>query len=263
MPWPQSSARRFRIAAAWDVNGSNAISVKLDPELADFWATVQSNGYDLLCCDAQGVALAHQRTSWTYASNTGSLKITCPTVVAGSVLAVVYIYWGASTTIAADPSVAVAGATENGSVLPDVLLDAVLVQRLDPVPAGNGTSPAVAVIAPIVGATLIGVPMRLATMARAAQGGPELEDVAGVEVEVLDSNGDGEPASPANWWSNASVRVAAHPEKGTIVLLLITPDEAVDALLRVKAYLQGPASGGLPARTVTTYATIRGVNPTE
>ncbi len=59
------------------------------------------------------------------------------------------------------------------------------------------------------------------------------------------------------------MRVGASAERGTVILVPVTPDEAQDALLRVKAYLQGPASGGLPARTVPFYATIRGVAPTE
>lgn len=263
MPWPQSSPRKYRLAVCWKVDATDPVSVKVDPELADFWATVQSDGYDLLVCDAQGVALAHQRTAWTYASKTGAVKITCPTVVSGAVQGVVYLYWGASSTVAADPSTTVSGTAEPGYVIPDATLPAVLLQRVDPVVSGNGTAPAVVIIAPTVGATLVAVPVPLVTMSRASQGGPELEDLAGIEVDVLDADGDTEPTTPANWWSDTTIRAAASPERGTVILVPVTPDEAQDALLRVKAYLQGPASGGLPARTVTTYAIIRGVAPTE
>lgn len=263
MPWPQSSARRYRLAVCWKVDATDPVAVKLDPELADFWATVQSDGYDILVCDAQGVALAHQRTAWTYASKTGAVKITCPTVVSGAVQGVVYLYWGASATVAVDPSTTVSGTAEPGYVIPDAAIPAVTLPRLDPVVSGNGTAPATVIIAPTAGTTLVAVLVPLVTMARASQGGPELEDLAGVEVDVLDADGDTEPTTPANWWSDTTVRVGASAERGTVILVPVTPDEAQDALLRVKAYLQGPASGGLPARTVPFYATIRGVAPTE
>ena len=46
-------------------------------------------------------------------------------------------------------------------------------------------------------------------------------------------------------------------------LVLVTPDEAQPATLRVRAYLKGPASGSLPSRTLAVYATVRGITPTE
>jgi hypothetical protein len=67
MPWPQSAPRKYRLAVTWKIDTTDPISVKLDPELSAFWATVQSDGYDLLCCDAKGQTIAHQRTAWTYA----------------------------------------------------------------------------------------------------------------------------------------------------------------------------------------------------
>lgn len=263
MPWPQSSARKYRLAVAWKVDATDPVAVKLDPELADFWATVQSNGYDILVCDAQGVALAHQRTAWTYASKTGSVKITCPTVVSGAVVGVVYLYWGAAATVSVDPSTTVSGTAEPGYVLPDAGLDVTLVEQTTPVPAGNGYAPSAVVIAPTGGTTVVAIPVRLDLMATASQGGRELEDLAGVEVDVLDGDADGDPTTPANWWSDANVRAATHPERGTVILASLTPDETADALLRVRAYLQGPASGSRPARTAVTYAIIRGVAPTE
>lgn len=264
MPWPKTATRKYRVAVTWTISSTNPPKVTLGPEFADFWAQVQSNGYDILAADAAGAVLAHQRDTWDTSGREAIFRITCPSgLPGGATVGVVYLYWGASSTVAADPSTTVSGTAESGYAIPDATLPAVLLLRLDPVVSGNGFAPAVVIIAPTVGATLIAVPVSLVTMARASQGGLELEDLAGIEVDVLDADGDTEPTTPANWWSDTTIRAAASPERGTVILVPVTPDEAQDALLRVKAYLQGPASGGLPARTVTTYAIIRGVAPTE
>lgn len=264
MPWPQSSARRYRLAVTWKIDTTDPISVKLDPELSAFWSQVQSDGYDILVCDAKGADLAHQRTAWTYASKTGAVKITCPTgLPSGSVLGVVYLYWGASATVTSDPMTTVTGTAEDGYVIPDASLSAVGLGVVPPVASGNSYAPGQEVLAPVGATTLALVPVPLHTAALAAQGGTELEDVAGIEVDVLDADADGSPTTPANWWADTNVRALWSAERGAAVLVALTPDAAATATLRVRAYLQGPASGSLPARTAATYALVRGIIPME
>jgi hypothetical protein len=262
MPWPQSSARRYRMAVSYLIDSGKPAAVKLDPELAELWATVQSDGYDLLCCDAQGVTLAHQRTAWTYASRTGAITITAPTPPSGATVGVVYLYWGPSATVAADPSTTVSGTTTPGYALPPATLPAAEVD-VPPVASGNGYTSGIVVLIPVSSGRLVALPLPVSRADTPGQGGAELEDVAGLAVVVADGNGDSEPTTPANWWSDSNVRCAWAPSRGTVALVLVTPDEAQPATLRVRAYLKGPASGSLPSRTLAVYATVRGITPQE
>jgi hypothetical protein len=116
---------------------------------------------------------------------------------------------------------------------------------------------------PVGSGRLVALPLPVSRADTPGQGGAELEDVAGLAVVVADGNGDSEPTTPANWWSDSNVRCAWAPSRGTVALVLVTPDEAQPATLRVRAYLKGPASGSLPSRTLAVYATVRGITPTE
>lgn len=106
------SEYRARLAITCDTSGATpggasvVARVTLDPSLADFWATVQSDGYDIRLATGGGSLIAHERASWTYAAKIGQLdfEITLPTDAPSGSMRVVYLYYGPATAVAVDPS---------------------------------------------------------------------------------------------------------------------------------------------------------------
>ena len=106
------SEYRARLAITCDTSGATpggaavVARVTLDPSLVDFWATVQSDGYDIRLATAGGSLIAHERASWTHASKFGALdfEITLPADAPSGAMRVVYLYYGPATTVAVDPS---------------------------------------------------------------------------------------------------------------------------------------------------------------
>jgi hypothetical protein len=128
---------------------------------------------------------------------------------------------------------------------------------------GNGTTPVAQVDAPVGGRLTVLLPVPVTLAAQPVLGGRELEDVAGLLVQVLDADSDGNPTTPADWWEDSDVRLHYDTERGPVVAAVITATEADPALLRVRAYLGGTSTLSLPTRTTTLYARLRGVAPTE
>lgn len=101
-----------RLAITCDTSGATpggaavVARVTLDPSLVDFWATVQSNAYDIRLATGGGSIIAHERASWTYASKIGQLdfEIDVPATAPSGCMRVVYLYYGAATAVAVDPS---------------------------------------------------------------------------------------------------------------------------------------------------------------
>ncbi len=262
MPWPSSSGRKYRLAVTWTISSTNAPKVDLGPEFADLWAGVQSDGYDLLACEASGKTLAHERVSWSYANRGATIKITCPsTLPASATVGVVYLYWGADATVTVDPSTAVAATAASGWAVPPAGLSGQSVEGSQIVPEGNGYTATARILAPVGGITLAVAPVQLALADIAIRGGRELEDVEGLRVEVLDADADGDPATPGTWV--AGVRLAWSVDRGAAILATLTPDAAELGLLRLRAWTTGPQSGGILDRAPTTYALLQGVTPTE
>lgn len=263
MPWPKTASRKYRVAVTWTISNTNPPKVTMGPEFLDFWATVQANGYDVLCADAAGTVLAHQRDTWDTTNLKGIFRITCPSGLPGSAtVGVVYLYWGASATVVSDPSTTVSGSAAVAyAVPPGGLPGRSLEGGTDLVPVGNAYGPVVEVILPVGVASLLVAPVVLALLDVAARGGRELEDVEGLAVEVLDADSSGAPASPGSWTSG--VRLAWSVDRGAAILATVTPAAAEVGLLRARAYLTGPASGALLDRVAQTTARIRGVTPVE
>lgn len=263
MPWPSTTTRRYRVAVTWTISSTNPPKVELGPEFTDFWSQAQSNGYDLLACDASGAVLAHQRDTFNTTTRQCIVRITCPSgLPGGATVGVVYLYWGAESTVAADPSTTVSGTAAVAYAVPPGTLAGVSLQGGTAlVPSGNAYGPAVEAILPVGVATLLVAPVRLAALEVAARGGVELEDVEGLAVEVLDADSDAAPASPGSWTSG--VRLAWAADRGAAILTTVTPAAAEVGLLRARAYLTGPASGALLDRVEQTTARIRGVTPVE
>lgn len=101
-----------RLAITCDTSGATpggaavVARVTLDPSLVDFWATVQSNGYDIRLATGGGSLIAHERASWTYAAKFGVLdfEIDAPATAPAGCVRVVYLYYGPATAVAVDPS---------------------------------------------------------------------------------------------------------------------------------------------------------------
>ena len=106
------SEYRARVAITCDTSGATSggaavvARVTLDPSLVDFWATVQSNGYDIRLATGGGSIIAHERASWSYAAKVGQLdfEIDVPATAPSGCMRVVYLYYGPATAVAADPS---------------------------------------------------------------------------------------------------------------------------------------------------------------
>lgn len=106
------SEYRARLAITCDTSGATpggaavVARVTLDPSLVDFWATVQSNGYDIRLATGGGSLITHERASWAYASKIGQLdfEIDAPATAPAGSMRVVYLYYGPATTVAVDPS---------------------------------------------------------------------------------------------------------------------------------------------------------------
>ena len=78
----------------------------LGPDLAHFWETVQSNGYDVRFATAGGSIIAHERATWTYASKVGifDFEIDVPATAPAGAVRTIYLYYGPATAVAVDPS---------------------------------------------------------------------------------------------------------------------------------------------------------------
>jgi hypothetical protein len=262
MSWPAASSRRARIAVSYVHDGTKPIRVKVGPEATDWWAAAQANGYDLLCCDASGATLAHQRLEWT-AGGKADIKIALPASSAG-VTRVVYLYVGAASTVNSDPSTTVTGdPTVTGQAGLDTAIPVVVLDAVAPVKTSTGAEPGARVGA-IVGEKLaVLLPVLVALAERPVQGGRELEDVEGVTVAVAAGTGENAPATPAGWALSTDVRLIASLTRGVGVLALLGPDEAASAVLRITVYLRGPASGSLPSRQVVYTAIVAALAPLE
>lgn len=262
MPWPTTTNRKYRTAVTWTISSTNPPKVDLGPEFADLWANVQSDGYDLLTCDATGKAVNHQRIAWSYANKGATIQITCPTgLPASATVGVVYLYWGADATVSVDPSTTVSGTATFGYAVPPGGLPGVSLEGSQVIAEGNGYTASASILAPVGGITLAVAPVALALADVSIRGGRELEDVEGLRVEVLDADADGDPASPSTWV--AGVRLAWSADRGSAILASLTPDAAELGLLRLRAWTTGPQSGALLDRAPTTYALLQGVTPTE
>lgn len=262
MPWPAASNRKYRVAVTWTISSTNPPKVDLGPEFADLWSGVQSDGYDLLTCDATGKTLNHQRVSWSYANKGATIQITCPTgLPASATVGVVYLYWGADATVSVDPSTTVSGAPAAGFAVPPGGLPGVSLEGSQVIAEGNGYTASASILAPVGGITLAVAPVALALADVSIRGGRELEDVEGLRVEVLDADSSGAPASPGTWVMG--VRLAWSADRGSAILASIAPATAELGLLRLRAWITGPQSGGLLDRAPTTYALLQGVTPTE
>lgn len=262
MPWPSASNRKYRVAVTWTISGTNPPKVDLGPEFADLWSGVQSDGYDLLACDASGKTVAHQRITWSYANKGATIQITCPSgLPASATVGVVYLYWGADATVSVDPSTTVSGTATPGFAVPPGGLPGVSLEGSAVIPEGNGYTASASILAPVGGITLAVAPVALALADVSIRGGRELEDVEGLRVEVLDADASGAPASPGTWV--AGVRLAWSADRGAAILAAVAPATAELGLLRLRAWTTGPQSGGLLDRAPTTYALLQGVTPTE
>lgn len=261
-----TTARKARVPLVWVASGTNPPRVKLGPEHWTIWEAVQSDGYDLLVCDAQGAILPHQRESWSYSGRTATIRADITSgwsLPSGATVGVLYLYAGAAAAVAVDPSVTVSGSTITGAVGVPGPLDGVLVDGLAVAADGNGTAPVAQVDAPVGGRLTVLLPVPVTLAAQPVLGGREIEDVAGLLVQVLDADSDSDPTTPADWWEDSDVRLHYDPERGPVVAVIVTATEADPALLRVRAYLGGTSTLSLPTRTTTLWARLRGVAPTE
>ncbi len=93
------------------------VTITIPPEFEQYWAVVQSSGYDIRVCGPDGITpITFQRSSWTYADRLGVIQVHNLTISAGC-MAQLWIYWGyASATNAAGSFVAASPLT--GSILP-------------------------------------------------------------------------------------------------------------------------------------------------
>lgn len=272
MTWHNTKNRAKRMAVTFVPSGTNPPTLSLGPEHAAFWDTVQSDGYDIVVATADGQAMKHERLTWAYSSRTASFRIeaTSPfSLPSGASIGVCYLYWKASTNVGTDPSAAVASVgSVTGRALPvDWRAPASACTLTGAPPDGSSSTPKPIDIAavPTGASRLVVSEVGLARLVDGGvvSGGTTLEDVAGIAVEVLDADTSSAPATPANWWSDANIRLAVTLDDRVAVVVPLTPDEAVDATLRVRAYLMGPSSGSLPARVDARYALVRGVTPRE
>lgn len=272
MTWHNTKNRSRRMAITFVPSGTNPPTLSLGPEHADFWGTVQSDGYDIVVAAADGQAMKHERLTWDYTNRTASFRIeaTSPfSLPSGASIGVCYLYWKASSNVGTDPSASVASAgSVTGRALPvdwRAADTAYIVAGAPPDGSSSTPKPLDVVAVPNGGSRLVVSEVGLARLDGGGRvsGGTTLEDVAGLAVAVLDADSSGAPATPANWWSDANIRLAVTADDRVAVVVPVTPDEAVDATLRVRAYLMGPSSGSLPARVDARYALIRGLTPRE
>jgi hypothetical protein len=102
----------FRVAVTCDTTGATpggaAVVARLaiGPDLAHFWETVQSNGYDVRFATAGGSIIVHERATWTYASKVGifDFEIDVPATAPAGAVRTIYLYYGPATAVAVDPS---------------------------------------------------------------------------------------------------------------------------------------------------------------
>jgi hypothetical protein len=250
------------LAVCYIHEADKPIRVKLGPEVVDFWAASQQDGYDLLVCTAAGATLAHQRVEWSKGVK-AEVRITNPGSGSGAVR-VVYLYVGASATVTSDPSVTVTGASViEAQAGIDSALPVVVLGGAPPVKTSTGAEPGDRVTAVVGERLAVLLPVLLTLSAAPVQGGRELEDIAGVSVAVAAGTGESAPTTPAGWALSTDVRLIASPTRGVGVLALLGPDEAASAVLRITVYLRGPASGALPSRQVVYTAIVAALAPLE
>ncbi|MFZ9292553.1 MAG: hypothetical protein ACO26C_08485, partial [Ilumatobacteraceae bacterium] len=254
----------MRVPALVDTTGGAGYPAVLLYEYhADFWAAVQSNGYDLLVyrernpiVDGGPELLDHQRVVWTYASKKASITLDQVTAPTSGAAALVWLYVGASSTVASDPSTSVGSATLDARAFPpvDTAGLTILTGRLD-----DAGAPVDTVVVPVGASVMVVLPLsRLGDpTAGTIQGRRIGQEPSGVVVEVLDADSDGAPATPANWTTTAGCAVTWREDLDGLALLIpLSPDEACDALLRVRIIY--PIGTELRA-----YARVRAVTPPD
>jgi hypothetical protein len=102
----------FRVAVTCDTTGATpggaAVVARLTigPDLAHFWATVQSNAHDVRFATAGGSVITHERATWSYSSKVGvfDFEIDVPATAPAGAVRTIYLYYGPATTVAADPT---------------------------------------------------------------------------------------------------------------------------------------------------------------
>lgn len=257
-----TSSRSVRVPVLVDTtSGSVKPEIRIREYIAGFWEHVQSDGYDVLFyvepdpLTAGFSPLAHFRDAWNYGTRQATFitnTVAAPT--AGSA-AIIWAYIGASSAVVSDPSTSQT-ATGDGRAFAaiDTAGLTVLTGRLD-----DSGAPIDTVVVPVGASVMVVLPLsRLGDPTVGTIQGRRIgQEPSGVVVEVLDADADGAPATPGNWTSTAGCAVTWREDLDGLALLIpLSPDEACDALLRVRVLY--------PIGTeLRHYARVRAVTPTE
>ncbi len=87
--------------------GSYDVSLTLGVQHAEFWSKVQSDGYDIIVTQSDGITeIPHARGTWIYASKTAQIDIDNAGLARGSSKArihLLWIYYDTADVVASDP----------------------------------------------------------------------------------------------------------------------------------------------------------------
>lgn len=114
MAWYGTSSntwqRRHAIAVV-DTSGSPGsfdVTFPLGAQHAEFWENVQSDGYDILVTQADGVTLIdHKRLAWNYSAKTATIELDNAGLdrsAANVRIHLLWIYFDTSSTVTSDPA---------------------------------------------------------------------------------------------------------------------------------------------------------------
>lgn len=88
--------------------GSYDVSLELAAQHAEFWANVQTDGFDIIVTQSDGMTeIAHARGSWNYAGKTAQIDIDNAGLNRGSSkprIHLLWIYFDTADTVAGDPA---------------------------------------------------------------------------------------------------------------------------------------------------------------
>jgi hypothetical protein len=112
--------------------GSFDIEFTMGQQHAEFWANIQSNAYDLILTQADGVTtINHKRAAFNYAGQTATIQLDNASLdrAAGDArLHLLWVYFDAETTVSVDPaSVFTASSPLAAAVWPGKIRDALVI----------------------------------------------------------------------------------------------------------------------------------------
>lgn len=269
MAWalgPSGETYLYRLAVTVDTTGitpgaSYDAAITVGPDLEAFWATVQSNGYDIALGygDSTGL-IPYLRHTWLYAARGAVLRCTATMsalAVSGSVQ-VLYLYWGPSDGVAVtgDPSTGsytptVTGSTTAPLIYPDGPTIALSSASWQQDASSNTPSPAQTVLCGLGEgrwAVLDTGPGARYPAGYSYNGHDVYQDVGWVHVAVT-----GADASAPTWATSLGLRFAIDDTRG-VLRSQIDVTHASDGLA---VYHIGRSQG----RSEKHYIRIRGIEP--